>query len=101
MLLTISNILFTRWLRPALVQITTAAGGSVAGTRPVINYDGSRIAFLSGADLTGDNTDGNPEIFYYDSANGSTTQATRTNFQFHYRLYRNAHNQRRGHKDCF
>jgi len=43
---------------------------------PSINSDGSRLAFTSNADLTGDNPDGNREVFLFDAGTGITTQIT-------------------------
>jgi hypothetical protein len=44
-----------------LTQLTNFTGGD--STNPSINADGTKIAFLSTADLTGGNPDGNSEIF--------------------------------------
>ncbi|HEX6626252.1 MAG TPA: hypothetical protein VF064_21220, partial [Pyrinomonadaceae bacterium] len=35
---------------------------------PAVSQDGSRIAFAGTSDLTGENRDGNSEIFYFDGA---------------------------------
>jgi Tol biopolymer transport system component len=57
-------------------QITnTTIGGSFA---PSINSDGTRIAFGSGSDLTGNNADGNTEIFLFDTTTDTFTQITNT-----------------------
>jgi uncharacterized repeat protein (TIGR01451 family) len=45
---------------------------------PWISADGTRIAFESGANLTGDNPDGNSEIFLYDTVSDTLTQITST-----------------------
>ena len=50
---------------------TTPAPVEVARSRapaPAVSQDGSRLAFASTGDLTGDNRDGNSEIFYFDGA---------------------------------
>lgn len=47
-------------------QITTEAG--VTGDRVSLTADGKRIAFVAKANLTGDNVDGNTEIFLADCA---------------------------------
>ena len=53
-----------------LTQVTdTIAGGNVY---PSINADGTRIAFYSSSDHTGENGDGNLEIFLFDAATGVT-----------------------------
>jgi Tol biopolymer transport system component len=53
-----------------LTQVTNA---SVNGTlSPKINAAGNRIVFHSIADLTGNNSDGNVEIFRWDSSTGFT-----------------------------
>ncbi|MEQ8797965.1 MAG: hypothetical protein RJQ08_07145 [Salinisphaeraceae bacterium] len=50
-----------------LVQLTQSA---LASTQPAIAGDGSRVAFVSSADLTGGNADGGPEIFLVDASDG-------------------------------
>ncbi|HYF47614.1 MAG TPA: S-layer homology domain-containing protein, partial [Acidimicrobiales bacterium] len=47
-------------------------------TDPSISDDGTRIAFRSEADLTGENADGNGEIFLHDTDTDTTTQLTAT-----------------------
>ena len=49
----------------ALAQITVSSDGTSEG--PAISGDGTRIAFESNADLTGDNSDGSTEVYYYDA----------------------------------
>ncbi len=44
-----------------LTQITTTSSGG--NTSPSINADGTKIALESGCNLTGSNSDGNPEIY--------------------------------------
>lgn len=57
-------------------QVTkTTAGGSFP---PAINADGTRLAFISAADLTGSNPDGNDEIFLFDVPSDIMTQITNT-----------------------
>jgi Tol biopolymer transport system component len=58
----------------------TATTGILAnfGAAPAINGDGTRVAFVSRANLTGGNADGNPEIFLLDTSTGTTTQLTAT-----------------------
>ncbi len=58
----------------AVQQVTASAGGE--SLAPAIDADGSRIAFQSTADLTGDNSDGSTEIFLYDADTGSVSQIT-------------------------
>jgi Tol biopolymer transport system component len=57
-------------------QITDTVGAT--SFTPAMNDDGTRIAFRSTADLTGQNADGNTEIFLFDTATGVFTQVTRT-----------------------
>jgi len=57
-------------------EITFTTRG--VNTSPAINSDGTRIAFQSTRDLTGDNADGNSEIFLYDTTANSFTQITHT-----------------------
>jgi len=61
-------------------QIAPAAASAFLGypSRPSISADGSKIAFASSADLTGNNPDGNSEIFLYDRTANSFTQITTT-----------------------
>jgi len=65
-----------------LSQITRTTGDVIPdysfAYRPSINADGSKIAFASSADLTGNNPDGNSEIFLYDRTTNSLTQITNT-----------------------
>lgn len=50
-----------------------------ATNQPAINDDGSRVAFMSTADLvSGKNADGNAEIFLFDARSGRLTQVTQT-----------------------
>ncbi len=51
-----------------ITQVTDSKVGS--SVHPSINSDGSIIAFESTSDLTGDNADGNNEIFLWDSTSG-------------------------------
>ncbi|MDP6716581.1 MAG: hypothetical protein QF368_18420, partial [SAR202 cluster bacterium] len=59
-----------------ITQITDAANRDSGA--PAISADGSRIAFVSNADFTGENADGNKEIFLFNVASGVFTQVTRT-----------------------
>jgi Tol biopolymer transport system component len=59
-----------------LTQVTDTAEGASSGA--AINRDGTRIAFISTADLTGQNADGNAEVFLFDAATSSFTQVTVT-----------------------
>src|SRR5262249_49787279 len=49
---------------------------------PAISGDGTRIAFQSFADLTGENADGTDEIFLFDTVTGRLTQVTRASERF-------------------
>src|SRR5262245_4875125 len=49
---------------------------------PAISGDGRRVTFRSFADLTGENPDGNDEIFLFDTGTGRLTQITRTSGRF-------------------
>jgi hypothetical protein len=55
-------------------QITDSPSGE--SQLPAIDADGSRIAFQSTADLTGDNSDGSIEIFLYDADTDNVVQIT-------------------------
>ena len=57
-------------------EITFTTGG--LNQSPVINSDGTRIAFQSDHDLTGGNPDVNREIFLYDTTTNGFTQVTNT-----------------------
>ncbi len=59
-----------------VTQLTSSAAGT--GSSPSISANGSRVAFNSAADLTGDNADGNDEIFFVDVAGPTVTQVTST-----------------------
>lgn len=59
------------------LQITDTTGQK--NNQPTINEDGTRVAFGSSADLIpGQNTNGNPEIFLYDTRIKVLTQLTHT-----------------------
>ncbi len=55
-------------------QVTDSADTDNGG--PSISSDGSRLVFTSRADLTGNNPDGNREVFLFDAATDITTQIT-------------------------
>ena len=58
-------------------QLTNYLGeGTASSSRPAINADGTRIAFDSDADLTGQNADGNSEVFLFDTTTNTLTQLT-------------------------
>ncbi|HWQ68647.1 MAG TPA: CARDB domain-containing protein [Patescibacteria group bacterium] len=62
-------------------QITTSTGGN--NFTPSISADGTRIAFYSNRNLTGENADVNQEIFLWTASNGFTQltdTAVKTNF---------------------
>jgi Tol biopolymer transport system component len=60
-----------------MTQVTnTTSGTAPTNHAPSINADGTRIAFESTADLTGENPELNREIFLYDSTAGTFTQLT-------------------------
>ena len=61
-----------------ITQITTGNSDSQASRSPSISADGTRIAFHSFADLTGDNADHNSEIFLFDATTAGLTQITNT-----------------------
>jgi dipeptidyl aminopeptidase/acylaminoacyl peptidase len=59
-----------------LIQVTNTGKDS---TSPSINFNGTRIAFESSADLvSGSNADGNIEIFLFDTTTSAFTQITNT-----------------------
>jgi Tol biopolymer transport system component len=60
-----------------LTQITTSSDCGTALTS--INGDGTRIAFDSNCNLTGQNADGNAEIYLFDTTTSTLTQITTTN----------------------
>lgn len=68
------------WLPTAatisLIQVTSSTVGF--NNAPVIDSDGTRIVFWSTADLVGENSDGNIELFLADLA--TTTVSTTVNF---------------------
>ncbi|WP_347257846.1 hypothetical protein [Methylocaldum sp.] len=60
-----------------VTQITnTTSGSAPANHAPSLNADGTRIAFESTADLTGQNPELNREIFVFDATAGAFTQLT-------------------------
>jgi Tol biopolymer transport system component len=65
-----------------VTQITHTTGDGPATAAPSTSGDGTRIAFSFAADLTGENPDGNVELFVFDLPTGSVTQATHTSAGF-------------------
>ena len=64
----------------AFTQITrTTGGGDTPNAYPSINANGTRIAFESNRNLSGENADGDREIFLFDTTTGTFTQITNTN----------------------
>jgi Tol biopolymer transport system component len=61
-----------------LSQLTTGDPSAPPNLALGINHDGTRIAFASSIDTTGENADGNPEIFLLDVSTGTFTQITKT-----------------------
>jgi Tol biopolymer transport system component len=59
-----------------ITRTTTGIGGG--GISPTMNGDGTRIAFSSFEDHTGENSDENQEVFLFDTTTGQFTQVTRT-----------------------
>jgi Tol biopolymer transport system component len=57
-------------------QITAPVPTIEGSWLPSLNAAGTRVAFVSNGNLTGQNPDGNKEIFVYDTATGSTAQVT-------------------------
>jgi uncharacterized protein (TIGR03437 family) len=72
------------WDGAKLTQITNSSPGELANRvtngnfEPSISDDGRFIAFSSNRDLSGQNADGNLEIFIYDTLAGSFMQITNT-----------------------
>ena len=60
-------------------QITRTTGGDTANSNASINANGTRIAFESNRNLTGENADGDREIFLFDTTTRTFTQITNTN----------------------
>jgi uncharacterized repeat protein (TIGR01451 family) len=63
-----------------ITQVTSTTVGNNGS--PSISGDGTRIAFTSSSDLTGENSDGNTEIFLYDAVSNIITQVTFTDVGF-------------------
>ncbi len=57
-------------------MFTTIATVERAALWPAISGSGTRIAFLAWDDLTGENPDGNSELFLFDTTSGLLTQIT-------------------------
>ncbi len=68
--------LFARPNNCVVIQITDTTNSE--STRPAISGNGKHIAFVSNADLTGNNTDRNFEVFLFDLRTGKFTQITDT-----------------------
>jgi Tol biopolymer transport system component len=63
----------------AFRQITRTTSGDTANANASINANGTRIAFESNRNLTGQNADGDREIFLFDTTTRTFTQITNTN----------------------
>ncbi len=63
-------------VRNVFAQITNTTSGDSTG--PALASDTARVAFVSDANLVGNNTDGNTELFLYDLQTDSFTQVTNT-----------------------
>ena len=61
-----------------LTQLTTGDPAAPPNLALGINHDGTRIAFSSNIDVTGENADRNLEIFLLDVSSGTFTQITDT-----------------------
>jgi Tol biopolymer transport system component len=59
-----------------LVQLTHTTSGGLTSDIPSMNHDGSRIAFQSTANLTGENPDGEARLFLFDANTHMFTQIT-------------------------
>lgn len=60
-------------------QLTASGGGDAfANDQVTLSGDGTRLAFVSTANLLGTNADGNQEIFVYDLVDDVLTQVTQT-----------------------
>jgi Tol biopolymer transport system component len=71
--------LFLRDLTTGTTTQITTTPGSGTEIRPSINFDGTRVAFISKENPTGGgNVDHNDEVFLYDSTSGATAQITHT-----------------------
>jgi len=60
----------------SLAQITDTTGSLYECVKPSINGDGTLIAFQSRADLTGQNSEGNSEIYLYDTNTATLSLVT-------------------------
>ena len=69
------------FLHDRLTGTTTqiSSGSGTTSARASISAGGTRVAFQSNADLSGENADGNTEIFFYDLLTGTTVQVTDVN----------------------
>ncbi len=59
-------------------QLTQSAGHAASNAQVSISGDGSRLAFVSSANLLGTNADGNQELFVFDLLDDTLTQITQT-----------------------
>jgi Tol biopolymer transport system component len=57
-------------------QITPSVATVDGSWLPSLDAAGTRVAFVSNGNLTGQNPDGNKEIFVYDTTTGTTAQVT-------------------------
>jgi Tol biopolymer transport system component len=59
-----------------LRQVTHTTTGGLTSDVPSLNFDGTRIVFQSTADLTGENSGRQAEMFLFDTSTGTFTQLT-------------------------
>jgi Tol biopolymer transport system component len=68
-------------------QVTSSGGGDAyASDQVTLSGDGTRLAFVSTANLLGTNADGNQEVFFYDLVDNVLTQVTQTDGFRNYNL---------------
>jgi Tol biopolymer transport system component len=73
-----NNEIFLFHTRTSTFTQVTHTTGNPRISPPVLSGIGTRIAFSSHADLTGENPDGNVELFLFDTLTSSLTQVTHT-----------------------
>jgi Tol biopolymer transport system component len=60
----------------SITQVTVSTGGGAGNSQVAIDDSGDRIAFISAANLTGQNPDNNDQLFLYNAPTTQLTQLT-------------------------
>jgi len=72
--------------REAIILTTFLEGNTGLGASHAISGDGSRVVFESSSDITGNNADGNPELFIWKMETGFTQLTDTTGSTYYWQI---------------